>query len=261
MHVQEAWEEPAGGGAVAAVQLARLSGGCLFVTALGDDDRGHAAKRDLEAMGVEVRAVWRSEPQRRAFVYLDASGERTITVIGQRLDSPGRGPPPVARARALRRDLPDRRRPRCRPSGEGRQEPCRDGPRAARAEPGRRRDRRAGGERERRGRAIQRGRPGSRASAGCPNRRRRRRGAAEGGRHQHKMGTRTAARAGCGHVRRRRLVRGGPHLWAGRGPGSGGGSGARRSLRRGLRDRAGAVRGTALERSRPSPVVTPSHGR
>ena len=50
MHVQEAWEEPAGGGAVAAVQLARLSGGCLFVTALGDDDRGHAAKRDLEAM-------------------------------------------------------------------------------------------------------------------------------------------------------------------------------------------------------------------
>ena len=94
VHVSEAWEEPAGGGAVAAVQLARLSGACLFLTALGDDDRGHAAKRDLEAMGVEVRAVWRSEPQRRAFVYLDASGERTITVIGERLTPRAEDPLP-----------------------------------------------------------------------------------------------------------------------------------------------------------------------
>jgi ribokinase len=94
VHVREAWEEPAGGGAVAAVQLARLSGGCLFVTALGDDDRGHRAKRDLEAMGVEVRAAWRSEPQRRAFVYLDASGERTITVIGERLTPRAEDPLP-----------------------------------------------------------------------------------------------------------------------------------------------------------------------
>ena len=76
------------------MQLARLSGGCLFVTALGDDDRGHAAKRDLEAMGVEVRAAWRSEPQRRAFVYLDASGERTITVIGERLTPRAEDPLP-----------------------------------------------------------------------------------------------------------------------------------------------------------------------
>jgi ribokinase len=85
VHVSEAWEEPAGGGAVAAVQLARLAGGCLFVTALGADECGRAAKRDLEAMGVEVRAVWRREPQRRALVFLDSGGERTITVIGERL--------------------------------------------------------------------------------------------------------------------------------------------------------------------------------
>jgi len=85
VHVNEAWEEAAGGGAVAAVQLARLAGECLFLTALGDDDRGHRAKKELEAMGLRVEAAWRPEPQRRAFVYLDARGERTITVIGERL--------------------------------------------------------------------------------------------------------------------------------------------------------------------------------
>jgi ribokinase len=85
VHVLDAWEEAAGGGAVAAVQLAKLAGECLFLTALGDDDRGHQAKRQLEGMGVRVEATWRAEPQRRAFVHLDAKGERTITVMGDRL--------------------------------------------------------------------------------------------------------------------------------------------------------------------------------
>ncbi|MEA2389120.1 MAG: ribokinase, partial [Thermoleophilaceae bacterium] len=34
------WTEPAGGGAVAAVQLARLAGECTLYTALGDDEIG-----------------------------------------------------------------------------------------------------------------------------------------------------------------------------------------------------------------------------
>jgi ribokinase len=85
VHALEAWEEPASGGAVAAVQLARLAGECLFLTALGDDALGHRAKRELEALGVRVEAAWHPEPQRRAFVYLDADAERTITVIGERL--------------------------------------------------------------------------------------------------------------------------------------------------------------------------------
>lgn len=85
VHVLDAWEEPAGGGSVAAVQLARLAGGCTFLTALGDDERGRRTKTGLEAMGVEVHVAWREEPQRRGFVYLDAAGERTITVIGERL--------------------------------------------------------------------------------------------------------------------------------------------------------------------------------
>ena len=36
-----------------------------------------------------MRAVFRDEPQRRGFVHLDASGERTITVLGPRLGPRG----------------------------------------------------------------------------------------------------------------------------------------------------------------------------
>jgi ribokinase len=86
------WQLPAGGGAVAAVQAARLTGRCLLLTALGDDDLGHRAARELEANGLEVGVAWRSKPQRRAFVYLDDAGERTITTIGQRL-APRRADP------------------------------------------------------------------------------------------------------------------------------------------------------------------------
>jgi ribokinase len=85
VHALATFEEPGGGGAVAAVQLTRLAGQCLFLTALGDDATGHRAKRELEALGVRVEAVWRPEPQRRAFVHLDADSERTITVMGKRV--------------------------------------------------------------------------------------------------------------------------------------------------------------------------------
>jgi ribokinase len=78
------WEEVAGGGAVAAVQIARLAWKCLFFTALGDDALGHRAKRDLEAMGLRVAAAWRPDAQRRAFVHLTGGGERTITTMGRR---------------------------------------------------------------------------------------------------------------------------------------------------------------------------------
>ncbi len=89
VHALESQEEPAGGGAVAAVQLAKLAGECLLLTALGDDELGHRAKRDLERRGVRVQAAWRAEPQRRAFVQVDASAERTITVIGDRMGPRG----------------------------------------------------------------------------------------------------------------------------------------------------------------------------
>src|SRR6478609_1726880 len=50
VHASHAWEEPGGGGAVAAVQLARLAEGCLFLTALGDNELGRRAKRELEEL-------------------------------------------------------------------------------------------------------------------------------------------------------------------------------------------------------------------
>jgi ribokinase len=41
-----------------------------------------------------LHAAWRSEPQRRAFTYVDDDGERTITVIGDRLVPHGADPLP-----------------------------------------------------------------------------------------------------------------------------------------------------------------------
>ena len=94
VHATETWQEVGGGGAVAAVKLARLAGTCLFLTALGDDLLGHRAYRELVALGVRVVASWRSEPQRRAFVHVDAGAERTITVLGKRVGPRGGDPLP-----------------------------------------------------------------------------------------------------------------------------------------------------------------------
>src|SRR5918996_2786505 len=85
VHVSESWEVPGGGGAVAAVQLRRLAGAGTLYTALGDDEVGHRSKWELERLGLRVEAVFRPEPQRRGFVHVDSAGERTITVIGERL--------------------------------------------------------------------------------------------------------------------------------------------------------------------------------
>lgn len=85
-HVAGTFTEPAGGGAVAAVQMRKLAGEAVFLTALGDDDLGRRAAAGLRAgHGVELHAAWREEPQRRAFTFLDDAAERTITVIGDRL--------------------------------------------------------------------------------------------------------------------------------------------------------------------------------
>ena len=86
VHASDPWEEPGGGGAVSAVQLARLGGDCTFYTALGDDERGAWSRRRLAELGVRVEAVTRNEPTRRGVVFVDANGERTITTLGQRLE-------------------------------------------------------------------------------------------------------------------------------------------------------------------------------
>jgi len=85
VHALETWEEPAGGGAVAAVQLARLAGSCSLFTMLGADDLGRRSRAELTRLGVDVKAIPESEPTRRAFTYVDDGGERTITVLGEKL--------------------------------------------------------------------------------------------------------------------------------------------------------------------------------
>jgi ribokinase len=94
VHAHEVWQEPGGGGAVSAVQLAKLAGDALFLTALGDDELGHRAQDALGALGVRVEAAFRPGPQRRGFVFVDAAGERTITVVGERMGPRGSDPLP-----------------------------------------------------------------------------------------------------------------------------------------------------------------------
>jgi ribokinase len=90
VHATDVWSEPAGGGAVVASQLAKLAGTCDFFTALGDDELGHAAKDHLGRLGIDVNVEWvRTSGTRRAWVHVDSTGERTITVLGEKL-LPGR---------------------------------------------------------------------------------------------------------------------------------------------------------------------------
>lgn len=85
VHAFETWEEPAGGGAVAAVQLANLAGSCLLFTSLADDELGRRSREELEARGVTVHAGCARGAQRRALTHVDEGGERTITVLGDKL--------------------------------------------------------------------------------------------------------------------------------------------------------------------------------
>ena len=85
IQTRETWVEPAGGGAVAALELMRLAGNVIFFTAFGDDELGRLTREELRSAGIRVECVYLDEPQRRGFTYLDDDGERTITVIGRKL--------------------------------------------------------------------------------------------------------------------------------------------------------------------------------
>ena len=86
VHARDVFAEPGGGGAVAVVQLVRLAGSAVFLTAVGNDDAAGEVVRVLgDRFGVEVHAGRRDDPQRRTFTFLDAAGERTITVLGERI--------------------------------------------------------------------------------------------------------------------------------------------------------------------------------
>lgn len=98
-HATRAFEEPAGGGAVAAVALARLAGTCALHTVLGDDDQARHSRERLTELGVRViegpaaadaaGVGGAPPPTRRAVTLVDREGERTITTFGPRLDPAG----------------------------------------------------------------------------------------------------------------------------------------------------------------------------
>lgn len=85
VHATEFWQDVGGGGAVAAVQLAKLAGDVEFFTALADDEFGRRSRERLQELGVTVYTARRPPPQRRGFVHLDDDGERTITILGKRI--------------------------------------------------------------------------------------------------------------------------------------------------------------------------------
>ena len=85
-HALRTRQEPAGGGAVVAVQMARLQQQPVqFFTALGRDSVGEACVKRLEDLGLEVHVAWREVPTRRGVSMVDGEGDRAITVIGERL--------------------------------------------------------------------------------------------------------------------------------------------------------------------------------
>jgi ribokinase len=89
IHALDSWVEPAGGGAVAAGELLRLAGNCDFFVAVGNDETGREAREGLEEAGLRVHAAVRDEPQRLGFTFVEASGERTITLVGEKLHPHG----------------------------------------------------------------------------------------------------------------------------------------------------------------------------
>ena len=92
-HALQALEEPAGGGAVVAVQLARLLARPVrFFTALGADAVGRASVQRLQQLGLQMEVAWRDAPSRRGISMVDEQADRSITVVGERL-TPGAADP------------------------------------------------------------------------------------------------------------------------------------------------------------------------
>ena len=109
----EWWEEVGGGGAVAAVQLAKLAGSVRLLHRPGR--RRARPPRPRAAGGARRDRATRRRgagAQRRGFVYLDGDGERTITILGERIVPHGDDDLPWERLDGRRRRLLHRRRRR-----------------------------------------------------------------------------------------------------------------------------------------------------
>ena len=86
-HSKRNMELPAGGGSVIAKTLLELTKGEVhFFTSLGDDYYGKQSHKILENIGLKLHVAWRNKPTRKGFSLIDAKGERSITIVGERLE-------------------------------------------------------------------------------------------------------------------------------------------------------------------------------
>ena len=85
-HSKKSLEFPAGGGAVIAKRLRELTNNEVHLfTALGNDFYGKQCFNILEKNGIKLHVAWRDKPTRKGFSVFDTIGERSITIIGDRL--------------------------------------------------------------------------------------------------------------------------------------------------------------------------------
>ena len=71
VHADESWEEAAGGGVVAAVQLAQLADSVLLPHRARDGRACETGARRARGRGIEVHATSVDAPQRSGFTYVD----------------------------------------------------------------------------------------------------------------------------------------------------------------------------------------------
>ena len=85
-HSDKSIEYPAGGGSVIAKTLSELTNNQVhFFTSLGNDYYGEQSFDILSNYGMKIHVAWRDKPTRKGFSLIDSNGERSITVIGERL--------------------------------------------------------------------------------------------------------------------------------------------------------------------------------
>lgn len=93
LRAEASWASPAGGGAMAAFEMARQGADVRFYTACGDDEVGRRARAELAARGLCVEAaVRRGAAHPQAFTYLTDDRERTITLLAPPLAPSGSDP-------------------------------------------------------------------------------------------------------------------------------------------------------------------------
>jgi ribokinase len=82
LQLHDTFEEPAGGGGVAARALPALGAETRFLTALGNDAAAAESEQVLLRDGCQLRIARRPNPQARVTTLAEPSGERTILLHG-----------------------------------------------------------------------------------------------------------------------------------------------------------------------------------